>query len=74
MTEVPIPFVDSEVDTDNPQSALMTVVLLIAGFGLFAMASDIGGYVATRINQGLGEVIGFNPATGEDADNGRDII
>jgi hypothetical protein len=75
MTEVPIPFVEEDVDTSEPSSALMSIALLIAGFGLFAMASDIGGYVGTRINQGIGTVLGFNPATGEDSgDNGVDIV
>jgi hypothetical protein len=72
MTDIPIPFVDGDVDTDDPQSALMTVVLLIGGFAVFTMASDIGGYVAQRINSGLAGVLGFNPANGQS--EGPDIL
>jgi hypothetical protein len=65
MPEVEVPFTSQEVDTSNPSEGLSTVVMLIAGFALFSMASGIGNYVADKANSALGGVIGVNPATGE---------
>jgi hypothetical protein len=69
MAEIEIPFVDEEVDTSNPTRSVMTIALLVAGFAVFAMASDIGGYVGSRINSFLGGILGFNPGTGESTEN-----
>lgn len=74
MTKVPVPFTDQDIDTDEGTSALMTVVLLIAGFSIFAMASSIGDYLAQRANQGIAALTGVNPATGDSGENGVDII
>lgn len=70
--DIPIPFVDSEVDTSEPSSALMTVVTLVVGFGLFAMASDIGGKLAQRVNETLFTAVGVETEDG--GSNGVDII
>jgi hypothetical protein len=50
----------------------MTVVMLIIGFGIFSMASNIGEYLGDRANSALGSVLGFNPASGED--EGVDLV
>lgn len=67
MAEIDVPFVDSEVNTSNPTGSLMTVVMLIVGFGLFYMASSIGQYVAGQANSAVGNILGVNPATGSDS-------
>ena len=46
----------------------MTVLLLIAGFAVFSMASAIGSNLAGSINQWLGNFLGINPGTGESAE------
>lgn len=70
--DIPIPFVDSEVDTSEPSSALKTVVMLVVGFGVFAMASDIGGMVAQRVNSAIFAAVGMEDQSG--GSNGVDII
>jgi hypothetical protein len=70
MDEIPVPFVNQGVDTDDPQKGMITVLMLIAGFAVFSFASSIGEYAGSRINSGIAEVIGINPATGESQDDG----
>lgn len=65
MDEVPIPFVDENIDAGNPMKALMTIATIVVGFGIFAMAQGIGSNLGARVNSALGTLIGFNPATGE---------
>ena len=72
MAKTDIPFTDSSVSTDDPSGTLMTVVMLIIGFGIFSMASNIGEYLGDRANSALGSVLGFNPASGED--EGVDVV
>lgn len=72
MAKADIPFTDSSISTDNPSGTVMTVLTLIAGFAVFSMASDIGDYVGGEINSKIGDVIGFNPASGEE--EGADIV
>ncbi|QGX95001.1 hypothetical protein EI982_09460 [Haloplanus rallus] len=74
MAEIPVPLTDQEVDTSDPTSAGMMIGLLIVGFAIFAMAQGIGGYLASRANSALGDLIGFNPATGEDSDSGLGVM
>jgi len=74
MAKVEVPFTEQEVDTSSPTSAAMTIVLLIGGFAVFSMASGIGDYVASRANNSLAAVIGFNPATGSDGDSTPDVV
>lgn len=72
MAEVPVPFMDEEIDTDEGLGAGVTVGVLILGFAVFAMAQSIGSYLANQANSTLGELIGFNPATGES--NEADLV
>jgi hypothetical protein len=65
MDEIPVPFVDEDVDVSEPGSAAMTIAMLIGGFAVFAMAQSIGNQVGGRINSALGSVLGFNPGTGQ---------
>jgi hypothetical protein len=65
MPEVEVPFTNQEVDTSEPSEGVSTILMLIAGFAVFSMASGIGGYVADKANSALSGVVGFNPATGE---------
>jgi hypothetical protein len=72
MDEIPVPFVDEDVDVSEPGSAAMTIAMLVGGFAIFAMAQSIGGQVGNRINSAIGTVLGFNPATGES--EGVDLV
>lgn len=72
MAKAEIPFTDQEVSTSNPSGSVMTILMLIAGFAVFSMASDIGDNLGDRINSAIGEFIGTNPATGEDS--GADVL
>jgi hypothetical protein len=74
MADIPIPLTDQEVDTSEPTSALMMVGMLIAGFAVFAMTQAIGTNLANQVNSYLGNFIGINPGTGEDADQGVDLL
>lgn len=71
-TEARLPFGMGTVDLTNPGTLVAVAVSLIAGFALFHMSDSIGDYVADRLNQFLGGVLGFNPATG--ADSGPDLV
>lgn len=68
MDEIPIPFTGEEVDPGDRSGAVVTVALLIVGFGIFAMASSIGDYLGSKANQVIGDVTGVNPATGGNSD------
>lgn len=68
MAEIPVPFIEEDVDTSDRSGVIMTLVMLIAGFAVYTMTSSIGEYVANVANSKLGEFIGFNPATGEDSE------
>lgn len=73
MAEVPIPFVDREIDTDDDgTSILVTVGVLIVGFALFAWFQQIGGTLATRLNSFFANMTGFNPSTGDSS--GVDVV
>jgi hypothetical protein len=74
MADIPVPLTDQEVNTNDPMDAGVMIGLLIVGFAIFAMAQGIGGYLASRANSVLGNYIGFNPATGEDSDNGLGVL
>jgi len=65
MAEVPVPFTGEEVNTSNGSGALMTVIALIAGFGIFAMAQSIGGTLASMVSTQIAQFTGYDPATGE---------
>jgi len=64
MAEVPVPFTDEEVDTSDGSGALMTVIALIAGFGIFAMAQSVGGTLASTVSDQIAQFTGYNPSTG----------
>jgi hypothetical protein len=74
MAEVPVPLTDQEVDTSEPTSALMMIGMLIVGFGIFSMTQSIGDRIANTANSALGQVLGQNPATGEDSDDGLGVL
>lgn len=71
-SDIPIPFVDQEVDTDDPTKGLMTVGVVVIGFAIFAMASSIGANLGQRVNDSIGTLTGVNPAG--DSSGGRDLI
>jgi hypothetical protein len=73
MAEVPIPFIDEEVDTDDgTKSVLMTLVLVAVGFAAFAWLQDVGGYMASQANSFITNTVGFDPTSGEDS--GADLL
>lgn len=64
-TTATIPFLGMEVDLTDPMAVATVAVSLIAGFTLFNMTDSIGQVAANRVNNALGNVLGFNPGTGE---------
>jgi hypothetical protein len=74
MSQIPVPFVDKSVDTSDPTSGMFTIVMLIAGMVVFYMSASIAQFGASRVNALLGNIIGFNPATGDDGENGVEVL
>jgi len=73
MPEVPIPFTDEEVDTDEDTSSIvMTLVVVALGFGLLAWLQGVGGMLANKANNYISGLIGIDPSTGEDS--GADLL
>jgi hypothetical protein len=73
MAEVPIPFVDEDVDTDEGVSGVaMTVGLVIAGFAVLAWARGVGGYLASEANSTISNYLGVDPTSGESS--GADLV
>jgi len=72
MAEVPVPFTEEELDTSDGMGAVMTVVLLIAGFGIFSMAQGIGGTLASTATNYIAQFTGYNPTTGQET--GADLV
>ena len=71
MAEVPIPFVDEDLDTDDDATSLvLTVGAIILGFALFAWLRGVGNYVADQANSTISNIIGFDPTSGDSTDNG----
>jgi len=70
-TEAKLPFGMGSVDLTST-GAVFTIVSLILGFAVFSMTESIGGYVASRANNAVAGVIGFDPASGEDT--GADLL
>jgi hypothetical protein len=70
-TEARLPFGMGKVDLTSA-AAVGTILAMILGFAVFSMTQDIGSYVGSRVNSALGDVIGFNPATGQD--EGVDLL
>jgi hypothetical protein len=73
MTEVPIPFLDEEVDTDSGlRGVAMTIAMVILGFAVFAWSQDVGSFVANRTNSFVTNLLGFDPTSGDDS--GADLV
>lgn len=73
MAEVPIPFVDREVDTDEGVTgAGMTVALVILGFALLAWARGVGDYLADEANSYVAGFLGVDPTSGDET--GADLV
>jgi hypothetical protein len=73
MAEVPIPFTEQEVDTDDDATSIvLTVGLVIAGFALLAWARGVGDYLASQANSFITNMLGFDPTSGED--QGADLV
>jgi hypothetical protein len=66
-TDARLPFGMGEVDLTST-AAIWTIVAMILGFTVFSMTESIGGYLASQANSALGNVLGFNPATGNDSE------
>lgn len=67
MAEVPIPFVEEDIDTDSgAQGILMTLGMVIAGFAILAWSQGVGEYVADEANSFVTSLLGFDPTSGED--------
>lgn len=62
-TTARIPFIDEEVGIFSVEFVLL-VVSLIFGMTVWNMTDSIGNYFASLLNGKLGDVLGFNLATG----------
>jgi hypothetical protein len=61
MADIPIPFTNQEVDTDDGASGiLMTVAVMVVGFGLFAMAQDAGQNLYGKASGIVAQLTGMN--------------
>ncbi|GAB3315226.1 hypothetical protein [Haloplanus salinarum] len=66
MPEVPIPFTDQEVDTDDDASSIvMTLVVVAVGFAAFVWLRDVGGYLAQQANSTITNLVGIDPTSGD---------
>lgn len=75
MPEVPIPFTDEEVDTDEGTSSIvMTLVVVALGFGLLAWLQGVGSMLANKANSFIADATGTDPTTGESADDGLGVL
>lgn len=74
MADIPVPFVDEDVDTDDPTGAMMTVVLLVAGFAVVAFAQMFGDTIASSVSSTIASAVGWNPATGQSDDGGLGVL
>lgn len=54
MANVPVPFVNRTLSTDDPFGAVLTVILLVIGFAVFFLAADLGESVKRTGSQTLG--------------------
>ncbi|MFB6255261.1 MAG: hypothetical protein ABEH58_00800, partial [Haloplanus sp.] len=68
VTEANLPFGMGKIDLSSPMVAVVGIVSMILGWAVFSMTQDIGSYVGSRVNSALGNVLGFNPATGNDSE------
>jgi len=53
-TSIPVPFVDQNFNLGNPSGAVMTFVMIVVGFAVFALGQDLGGSLANSLSQMLG--------------------
>lgn len=57
---IPIPFTGEDIDTDDSASKIvMTVVMVVLGFGVLAMAQEAGANLYNKANQTVASVTGF---------------
>lgn len=71
MSEVPIPLTDQEIDTDDgAKSILVTLGMVILGFATLAWSQDVGTVLANKVNSTIADVTGYDPASGDSADDG----
>ena len=69
MPDIPIPFAGEEIDpSDDASGILMTLVVVMVGFAIFAWLQDVGGYLANRANNTISGLVGFDPTSGQDAE------
>ena len=61
-----LPFV-GEYEVESAAGVLLLVVGLIGGATVWNMTDSIGNNLASSVNSFLGNLIGFNPATGQDS-------
>jgi hypothetical protein len=66
MPEVPIPFTDQSVDSDDDApSIVMTIVGVLAGFALLAWLRGVADNLANEANSFISNLIGYDPTSGE---------
>jgi hypothetical protein len=66
MPEVPIPFTDQQVDTDDDTSSIvMTIVGVLVGFALLAWLRGVADNLANQANSFISNLVGYDPTSGE---------
>ena len=71
VTDGEVPFLGLDYDLTSPTAMAAVVVTAIIAMTIYSMASQIGGHLATRINQFIGQVSPWgNPATGQSESSG----
>jgi hypothetical protein len=71
MADIPIPFTDEEVDTDDDwKSIVVTLVAVAVGFGLLVWLRDVGGTLASQANSYISNTIGFDLTSGQTSQTG----
>lgn len=68
MAEIPIPFVDREVDTEDPGDSAKTMVMLLVGGTLFFAMLAYMQRGANRVTSAVDSLLGVGSGSGNEVD------
>jgi len=67
MADIPIPFTNQDVDTDDGVSGiLMSMAVTATGFMLLYMSQTLGNTAFQQVNSALGDFLGYNASGSAD--------
>lgn len=72
MAKIPVPFTGEKINTDDRDSAAWSVILLIAGFGVFNLASSVGDTLAQKATNTVAQYSGYDLSSGQST--GGDVV